>query len=64
MKDYKTTLRMLPVCDCGYVFREGLVVSEDLNEAIGFKYVTHTFTPAMCPNCKKQIECITYERLL
>ena len=58
MDDYKTTLKMLPVCNCGYIFREGIIIHEDINTKNKIKYATHTIEPAICPNCKKEIECI------
>jgi hypothetical protein len=58
MNDYKTKLRMLPVCSCGYIFKDGIAIHEDINEKDGIKYATHTIEPHMCPNCKKKIECV------
>lgn len=60
MNDYKTKLRMLPVCSCGYVFREGVIIHKDINEKDEIKYATHSIEPYMCPQCKKEIECVEY----
>lgn len=59
MEDYKTRLRLLPVCDCGYMFEDGIVVCEKTIETSnGIKYGKTCFEPASCPNCKREIECI------
>lgn len=60
MNDYKTTLRMLTVCNCGYIFGNGIVIHENINEKNGIKYTTHSIEPSECPNCKKEIECIEH----
>lgn len=60
MKAYdKTALTMLPVCNCGYIFRDGIVIHTDICEKNGVKYAVHAIEPSMCPNCKKQIESIS-----
>lgn len=58
MDDYRTTLKMLPVCSCGYIFRKGVVIHQDINEKDGIKYPTYFIEPSKCPNCNKKIECI------
>lgn len=62
MDKLTTRLRMLPVCDCGYVFREGVVIRANINETHGIKYAVHTIAPSVCPNCKKAIECVEENR--
>lgn len=58
MEDYKTRLRMLPVCSCGYIFDEGVTIHEHINDKNGIKYATYSIEPGMCPKCKKTIEYI------
>lgn len=60
MEDYKTTLRMLPVCNCGYIFRDGIIIHEDINEKNGIKHATYSIEPQKCPNCGKEIEQIEH----
>ena len=60
MDDYKTRLKMLPVCSCGYVFTKGVIIHEDINEMDGMKYAKYFIEPPNCPKCKKKIECIDY----
>jgi hypothetical protein len=62
MNELTTRLRLLPVCSCGYVFREGIVIHKIIHETNGIKYATHAIIPSMCPNCKKKIECIEHNR--
>lgn len=51
-----TTLRMLPVCECGQVISDW-VMSIDIDETSnGLKFVTPSFSPSCCPNCGKTIE--------
>ena len=60
MDEYMTTVRMRPVCSCGYIFWDGIVIRRNMNETYGFKYVAQDIEPPVCPNCKKIIECIEY----
>lgn len=60
MEDYKTKLRMLPVCSCGHVFKNGVIIHEDIIEAEGFKHAKYSIEPPSCPQCNKEIECIEY----
>lgn len=53
-------IKLLPVCDCGYVFIDGINVYEDvfaINDKIKSMHIY--FTPTICPQCKRKIECIT-----
>ena len=53
---YTTTVRMLPVCECGQVISD-LVLDMYIDVAeSGYKYSNFTFTPGRCPNCGKYIE--------
>lgn len=54
------TLQMLPVCDCGYVFRDGVHVEEVIGEVKGYKYPIYSIDPPRCPNCNRLIECVSY----
>lgn len=61
IKEFKTKLKMLPVCDyCGYVFKNGVIVHKDILETNGVKYPKYSIEPNTCPNCKNEIECIEY----
>lgn len=60
MEDYKTRLRMLPVCSCGYVFKNGVIIHEDISETNGIKYAKYSIEPSNCPKCNKEIECVEY----
>lgn len=61
MDDNKTILKMLPVCSCGYVFRKGVMIYENINETHGWKYATYSIQPSQCPSCHKTIEGIESE---
>lgn len=52
MDDNTVELKLLPVCECGYIFKE-LTVTESINVGIS------TFFPCHCPNCKKVIESVS-----
>lgn len=60
MEDYKTRLRMLPVCSCGYVFTKGVIIYENIIEEEGFNHAKYSIEPSNCPKCNKEIECIEY----
>lgn len=59
-----TRLRMLPVCECGYVFQRGIDTYEEVIQPPGgitlMKYMVYGFDPPVCPNCNKTIEAIEY----
>lgn len=53
-----TTIKLLPVCECGYVLRD---LELNHTEALcGWKYSV-PFTPSSCPNCHKFIESMTID---
>lgn len=58
IKEDTVQIRMLPVCECGYVFRDGIVIYKDIREANRVKCPEHFIQPWMCPNCQKIIDCI------
>lgn len=60
--DRAVTLKMLPVCDCGYIFRDGVHVEEVIGEVQGYKYPIYSIDPPRCPNCNRLIECVSYNR--
>lgn len=60
MEKYITKLKMLPVCNCGHIFRDGIVVYKKILKTNGIKYPEYSIEPNMCPNCKKKIECIEH----
>ena len=59
-RDYTTTVRMMPVCNCGHIFVRGLVYHESIEEANGapVKYKRGCFTPMNCPMCNRYIESV------
>lgn len=54
-----TILRLLPVCECGYIF-EGIEIKKN-KSIIDGKYTIskYSFKPCLCPNCGKNIEGIS-----
>jgi len=60
--EYTTRLKMLPVCDCGYVFKDGVVCSMMYHKVGDIEYPMYFIEPNICPNCKKVIECIELDR--
>lgn len=59
-------LKLLPVCECGHVFRDGVTITKDTNETKGsnghIRYGTYHINPPTCPNCKRLIEGIEYNK--
>lgn len=65
--DIFTELTLLPVCSCGYVFREGIELKcgvEVINNNEPLKVRTNTFTPSQCPNCKRFISSVKVNRFV
>ncbi len=62
MGKIKTTLKLLPVCECGYIIRD-LQIGKDVIEQNGIKYGVPYIRPADCPNCHKEIESIEWNDL-
>ena len=54
------TLELLPVCECGYVFRDGIIFHEEISEINKWKYSQWLFEPAKCPKCQRIIDGIKY----
>ena len=55
------TIKMKPVCDCGYVFRKFACVTKVSETNSGDntpKAVDITFYPNMCPNCCEIIDSL------
>jgi hypothetical protein len=52
MDNNPVAIKLLPVCECGYIFKE-LTVTEALD--IGGS----TFAPNHCPNCKGIIKSVS-----
>lgn len=57
---YSTRLKMLPVCDCGYILKDGIVIHKNILEVNELKYPNYFIEPPACPNCKRKIECIEH----
>lgn len=60
MENCKTRLKMLPVCSCGYVFKDGVTIHQHINDIFRIGYLEYSIEPSICPMCKKEIECIEY----
>ena len=60
IKEPVVQLKMLPVCECGYVFQDGIVIYRDIRETNGVEHVEHFIQPWMCPNCQRIIDCVEY----
>lgn len=48
--EHMARLRTLPVCECGYVFKN-----------ISYNQKTKIFNPDVCPNCRRIIESISVQ---
>lgn len=57
----KVTLRLYPVCECGYVFRNLICGKDILIGENGFKYSVPYFNPSRCPVCHKKIDSLLYK---
>lgn len=60
--DKTVMLKLLPVCDCGYTFREGVHIEEIIDEVETYKYPIYHIDPPRCPNCQRLIEGVLYKR--
>lgn len=50
-----TVLKLLPVCECGHVFKE-IKINRKMTTIDNFSVpVESRFEPPICPNCKKFI---------
>lgn len=52
------TVRMRPVCECGYVFPTLYCHEVTADTLGGVQIKKHYFEPARCPNCEKLIETV------
>lgn len=57
-EEYTTILKILPVCNCGYIFRKGITIHQEMLETNGWEYPKTICEPYNCPNCKKVIKGI------
>ena len=53
-------LRYVPVCECGYVFYDGVSITEERYVSDGLYRETHMFDPRACPKCGERITGIMY----
>ena len=60
IKEPTVQVGMFPVCECGYVFRDGIVIYKDIREVNRFSCPEHFFQPWKCPSCHKIIDCVEY----
>lgn len=60
VNSYTTTVRMLPVCECGQIIDDLMleVYIDEIEFEPGYKYSKYSFHPAKCPNCRKYIDCL------
>ena len=61
-------LKLLPVCKCGYIFKDGIkyhrrIIDITTKKEEMFNPV-FSFEPNVCPNCKRVIRCIDYEQTM
>lgn len=52
-------IRLIPVCDCGYLFREGITFHEEIEETEKFLIARTIIDPYRCPSCGELIEGIS-----
>lgn len=66
LNDNYTTVNILPVCNCGYIFRDGIEVYQFIKEEDNtkIKYSLYSIQPPMCPRCGRRIECIREDQNL
>lgn len=57
-------VKFLPVCECGYIFRKGIVCEEIVSERGSFKSCSYRFTPERCPKCGEMIQAIEIDENL
>ena len=62
MKEDKVTLKLFPVCRCGYIFRDGVTINKYINEAKGLRYSHYVINPSICPNCKRYIDGVAIDK--
>jgi hypothetical protein len=55
-----TNLVSLPVCECGYVFKNPILLKYDYMELDNFIFKIPIIEPNKCPNCNKKIESIMF----
>ena len=62
----KVKLKLLPVCECGYIFNDFKINSSNsIVKDYSLKIVQDSkFSPSHCPNCGKEIESIEYSKNL
>lgn len=58
--DY-TTLRLYPVCECGYVFYDLKCGKDILTGKNRLRLSSHYFDPPICPICHKKIGGVMYK---
>ena len=64
MDDRVTNVVLLPVCNCGYVFRNGITVIRYISnlEKTMLKCKEESIEPPFCPSCQRLIENIEYNK--
>ena len=56
-----TTLRLYPVCECGYVFYDLKCGRNTLKDRNGLGFSSPYFDPPRCPVCHKKMGSIMYK---
>lgn len=64
MEEYTTRLKMTPICNCGYIFGDGIIINESIVEINGLEYKKYSIEPSRCPSCRKKIDCIENYRYI
>lgn len=55
-------IKMMPVCECGYVFKDLSYTNLGYNERGGvIGSINYRFSPSCCPNCYKIIKGLEYQ---
>lgn len=61
-------VKLLPVCECGHIFREGIQITKNISEVKRsndyIKYGTYHINPPICPNCKQVIEGVVCDNII
>lgn len=62
MSSEKVTVTLTPICECGYIFKNGIICHRETMELSKSGYTIQQlfFEPSICPNCKRAIDCIQY----
>ena len=51
-------IQIKPVCDCGYVFQDGIEIHNEIVFVDGIYHDSHMVYPYKCPQCGEMIDRI------